>query len=992
MNYRFKNLLGAPYRGGNAILSNNTHLLSPVGNRVSVIDLVKSETITLPCENTKNITRIAVSPDGILLLSVDEDGKCLLINLHRRVILHRISFKHAVTAIKFSHDGSLFAVALGKLIQVWRTPGFRKEFVPFELVRSLPGCHDSVTTLDWSPDGQWILAGSKDLTARLFSSSTIEGYRPFCLLGHRDVLVGVFFTVEKTGRNAGRVNGAYTISKDGAIFSWKFYLTEEEESPQVRVNESQITANKRDEDLGGLDKKRKWEDEEDAEDLTVIMNSNKISENAKTLNPVNTPDSVKTLDAAKTLSHSENISGKDNQKKKKRKTSGGDETHLYSGRIQNHSPSKTDVDTKDMVKSDNDGNKSVVLQSGLLKSKHARGEPVFPLHKGQWELSKKDFFMQSPANLTACDYQSGLNLVVVGFSSGIFGIYQMPEFTCIHLLSISREKITTAVFNVLGNWLAFGCAKLGQLLVWEWRSETYILKQQGHYFDVNCLAYSPDSQLLATGADDNKVKVWTVSSGFCFVTFAEHTNAVTAVHFLPGNHALLSASMDGTVRAWDLFRYRNFRTFTTPSAKQFVSLAADQSGEVICAGTLDSFEIFVWSMKTGRLLDVLSGHEGPVHGLAFSPTHAILASSSWDKTVRLWDVFDGKGAVEKFSHTHDVLTVTYRPDGKQLACSTLDGQIYFWDPIEGELMWTIEGRRDIAGGRLMGDRRTAANSSSGKCFTSLCYSADGSYIIAGGSSKYICMYDVAEQVLLRRFQITSNLSLDGVLDFLNSKGMTDGGPLGLIDDEDSDLEEGMDRQTRGQLGYGLPGTTINYGRPVVSTKCLRISSTGRSWAAATTEGVLMYSMDDSFVFDPTDLDIDVTPEAVDAALGQGQHLRALVLALRLNEASLIRKCVLYVPPKDVVTVAAAIPSSYLRRLFEVFAEYLESSPHLEFLLQWCQELCKAHGQTIQQHCKDLLPALRSLQKALTRLHQDLADTCSSNEYLLQYLCSPSSHC
>lgn len=75
------------------------------------------------------------------------------------------------------------------------------------------------------------------------------------------------------------------------------------------------------------------------------------------------------------------------------------------------------------------------------------------------------------------------------------------------------------------------------------------------------------------------------------MTFSEHTNAVTALHFMPNNHCLLSASLDGTVRAWDLFRYRNFRTFTTPSSKQFVSLASDQSGEVICAGTLDSFEV-----------------------------------------------------------------------------------------------------------------------------------------------------------------------------------------------------------------------------------------------------------------------------------------------------------------------------------------------------------------------------------------------------------------
>lgn len=87
------------------------------------------------------------------------------------------------------------------------------------------------------------------------------------------------------------------------------------------------------------------------------------------------------------------------------------------------------------------------------------------------------------------------------------------------------------------------------------------------------------------------LQVWTVSSGFCFVTFSEHTNAVTALHFMASSNCLLSASLDGTIRAWDLLRYRNFRTFITPSSRQFISLAADQSGEVICAGTLDTFEV-----------------------------------------------------------------------------------------------------------------------------------------------------------------------------------------------------------------------------------------------------------------------------------------------------------------------------------------------------------------------------------------------------------------
>jgi WD40 repeat protein len=42
-------------------------------------------------------------------------------------------------------------------------------------------------------------------------------------------------------------------------------------------------------------------------------------------------------------------------------------------------------------------------------------------------------------------------------------------------------------------------------------------------------------------------------------------------------------------------------------------------------------QIYVWSVKTGRLLDVLAGHEGPVSGLAFCPTQPLLASCSWDK-------------------------------------------------------------------------------------------------------------------------------------------------------------------------------------------------------------------------------------------------------------------------------------------------------------------------------------------------------------------------
>ena len=50
---------------------------------------------------------------------------------------------------------------------------------------------------------------------------------------------------------------------------------------------------------------------------------------------------------------------------------------------------------------------------------------------------------------------------------------------------------------------------------------------------------------------------------------------------------------------------------------------------------------------------VLAGHEGPVSTLSFSPKQSLLASGSWDKTVKLWDVFENKGAKENIIMNSD---------------------------------------------------------------------------------------------------------------------------------------------------------------------------------------------------------------------------------------------------------------------------------------------------------------------------------------------------
>ena len=195
-----------------------------------------------------------------------------------------------------------------------------------------------------------------------------------------------------------------------------------------------------------------------------------------------------------------------------------------------------------------------------------------------------------------------------------------PQPSCneIHTLSVSDGRIDATAVSPGGEWLAFGCAQLGQLLVWEWQAESYVLKQQGHFFaEIHCLAYSPGGAIIATGGGDSKVKLWSPASGFCFVTFGEHTAPVVDLAFVPHGRALVSASLDGTVRAFDLLRYRNFQTLVTPTPVQFGCVAVDPSGEIVCAGSRDTYNVYVWNLQTAHLLETLSGHESPVSCLAF---------------------------------------------------------------------------------------------------------------------------------------------------------------------------------------------------------------------------------------------------------------------------------------------------------------------------------------------------------------------------------------
>lgn len=73
---------------------------------------------------------------------------------------------------------------------------------------------------------------------------------------------------------------------------------------------------------------------------------------------------------------------------------------------------------------------------------------------------------------------------------------------------------------------------------------------------------------------------------------------------------------------------------------------------------------------------------------------------------------------------------------------------------------------------------------------------------------------------------------------------------------------------------------------------------GRSWAATTTEGLLLYSLDSGLIFDPFELDIDVTPSNIHKTLSQKEYTMAIVMAFKLNEKKLIQEVIEAVPSSE----------------------------------------------------------------------------------------------
>ncbi|KAA8497920.1 Periodic tryptophan protein 2-like [Porphyridium purpureum] len=1004
--YSLSRICGSVHRAGNVAFGpDGNSLVGTLGARVCVIDLVRAQTRVLPqFEARFDLVAVHVSPrTGKLILAIDappgataktrstaadaqQTSTCYLIHAARGVVLHRFKLKGVVkehAAVAFAPDESRVAIAFARTIQVWNlnrttldADSLYPQFGAWRLEKSFTVHTEQILCLSWSSDGHMLVSGSEDRTAKLWYVGPLrkKWRRLGCItLGaHRDAVIHASFIADN--------RALVTVSRDGIIFCWRIRLTEWMEQ-ELKVAQ----------DAGFED----VESDSGAEDSDSTGNDN---------SPVN---------------------GVQQSGLKRRKESAPSSSGSDSEASTGSAPSSRDQAVTGKKGKGVAGRKRAQALPKPAQRSHQKAQ-VFVRAR---MLCKSDARYGGEKLATRCSVHEKLHLICVCLGNGVFGLFELPDavrsfsvenkddelydpavtnppvhlepLTLIHALSLSNAEITSAALNSSGEWLAFASASLGQLLVWEWRSETHVLKQQGHLSLANSLSFAPNGRFMASGGMDGAVKLWSVQSGFCVSTFREHESAVTAVAFSKKD-VLISASLDGTVRAWDTKRYRCFRVLTAPAPpRQFTCVAVDPAGDLVAAGCQDSFEIALWSIQTGKLLEVLTGHTQPVSDLSFNPTSGLLASGSWDGTVRFWNLYAHGGstpATISIGNNKQVLALSWRPyqNNTLLAVSSSDGVISIWDSESEDMLCSVDARRDASGGRNAASRILAPKYGFFSCIS---FSDDGRFLIAGGDAPTVCVFYVQADALgirlLKRYQLTKNESLEGVRKKLSNRMLTEGGVAR------SEIKHDDDEKARKSKSVAIATRKDEEKRLITRSRVLdartldlQFAPGSRTWGAVTSEGILLYSLDvgdEGEFFDPTDLGMEITPQEAWNAHDRGDYLLALQIALRLKENILLNQIVDQVPFEAVSSVVQRLPLSVLSTLGQFWASRLHQTVHVEFDLSWCVALlrCLADAQRLKQipvqESNVMLSVLRGLQLALSQQHERLGRMCDQNTHMLDYL-------
>lgn len=325
---------------------------------------------------------------------------------------------------------------------------------------------------------------------------------------------------------------------------------------------------------------------------------------------------------------------------------------------------------------------------------------------------------------------------------------------------LASDRLSTLNFKVLQghtDWvwdIAFspdGCflasaSRDGTLRLWSVQDGQAIYVLDSHTHDVHGLAISTDSQLLVSAGKDHTVRLWHLQSGRNLKTLRGYTGGLHSLSLSSDDQLLASSGQSETIQVWrlqlnsDLPGLHPYKTFSSPthqiSALSNVSFSPVSAslpsgvGQMLAIHRHDK-SIAVCNVQTGHL-DEWTAHSESIWTVLFSPGGKVLASSSYDRTVRLWDVETRHCLQVLRGHESGILAIAFDPSGERLASGSFDDTIRVWSVQTGECLRVLQEH-------------------TGAIFA-LAFDPSGQRLVSGGHDQTIRVWDLQTRTCLKLLQ------------------------------------------------------------------------------------------------------------------------------------------------------------------------------------------------------------------------------------------------